>query len=145
MTIKQVKDYFIDKNDVPCPMTEKLVKAGYQQISGGYIDRARREGLLVDYTKFSPSQYWHLMSYCNSCNSDRSFSKRIVCGELLFWMAEVSTSVPVDSLAMMVETIAQNAIGYDGERPIYDRRHWNKEIQRLCFDAIKATVENYKI
>jgi hypothetical protein len=86
MTIKQVKDYFIEKNDVPCPMTEKLVKAGYQQISGGYIDRARREGLLVDYTKFSPSQYWHLMSYCNSCNSDRSFSKRIVCGELLCYL-----------------------------------------------------------
>ena len=43
MTIKQVKDYFIEKNDVPCPMTEKLVKAGYQQISGGYIDCARRE------------------------------------------------------------------------------------------------------
>ena len=63
MTIGQVKNYFVDKENVPCPLTEKLVGAGYQQISGGYIDRARREGILVDYTKNQPSQYWHLMSF----------------------------------------------------------------------------------
>ena len=32
----------------------------------------------------------------------------------------------------MVDAITNGAIGYDGVRPIYDRRHWNKEIQRLC-------------
>ena len=32
MTRKQVKDYFINKKDIPCPLTDKLVKAGYQQI-----------------------------------------------------------------------------------------------------------------
>ncbi len=42
MTIQQVKDYFIDKRQVPCPLTERLVKAGYQQRSGGYIARHAR-------------------------------------------------------------------------------------------------------
>lgn len=145
MTIEQVINYFKDKENTPCPITERLVGDGYQQKDGGYIKRAQKEGMVVNYTKNSPSQYWHLMTFAYSRPLQEKFTRTIQCGELIFWMAEVSTSVPVDSLAMMVETIAQNAIGYDGERPIYDRRHWNKEIQRLCFDAIKATVENYKI
>ena len=136
MTINQVKDYFIDKNDVPCPITEKLVKAGYQQISGGYIDRARREGLLVDYTNYSPSQYWHLMSYCNSDNGDKSFSKSIVCGELILWMAEVSGAVETVDLDKLVNQIIESADLTIGKRPVYDRKKWNREIQLLCFDKI---------
>jgi hypothetical protein len=136
MTIKQVKDYFIEKNDVPCPMTEKLVKAGYQQISGGYIDRARREGLLVDYTKFSPSQYWHLMSYCNSRNGNKPFSKNIVCGELIVWMAEVSGAVETENLEKLVGQIIESAGFSLGKRPAYGRKKWNREIQSLCFDEI---------
>ena len=143
MTIEQIINYFKDKEDTPCPMTERLVGAGYQQKDGGYIKRAKKEGMVVDYTKNSPSQYWHLMTFAYSRPLQEKFTRTIQCGELIFWMAEVSASVPVDSLAMMVDTIAQNAIGYDGERPIYDRRHWNKEIQRLCFDAIKMVVENH--
>ncbi|MBR5170551.1 MAG: hypothetical protein IKW85_08280 [Muribaculaceae bacterium] len=126
-------------------MTERLVCAGYQQKDGGYIKRAKTEGLLVDYTKDRPSQYWHLMTFAYSRPPQEKFTRTIQCGELIFWMAEVSDSVPADSLAMMVGSIAQNAIGYDGDRPIYDRRHWNKEIQRLCFDAIKTTIENHRI
>ena len=56
MTIKQVKEFFIGMEEIPCPLTERLVKAGYQQVWGGYIDRAMREGLLVDYKKNAPSQ-----------------------------------------------------------------------------------------
>ena len=141
MTIEQVYNYFKDKKDAPCPLTERLVSAGYQQKDGGYIKRAKKEGREIDYTKNSPSQYWHLMTFCSIVPMDRQFSKTIQCGELIFWMAEVSKCVPTEDLAIMVDTIAQNAIGFDGERPIYDRRHWNKEIQRLCFDAIRAAVE----
>ena len=94
MTIGQVKNYFIDKENVPCPLTEKLVGAGYQQISGGYIDRARRVGLLADYAKNLPSQYWHLMSYCDRRDPNKPFSRSVVCGELFLWMAEASQSIP---------------------------------------------------
>ena len=73
---------------VPCPLTNRLVRAGYQQLGGGYIDRAKREGVVVDYRQCSPSQYWHLMTYCDSKNPDDKFQS-VVCGELIFWMAEV--------------------------------------------------------
>ena len=141
MTIEQVISYFIQMEDVPCPLTDRLVGAGYQQKDGGYIKRARQEGKEIDYLRNRPSQYWHLMSYCNSRTPEEPFRKSIVCGELIFWMAEVSESVPKESLRKLVDAITQSAVSYDGERPIYDRRHWNKEIQRLCFDAIKAYVE----
>lgn len=142
MTIEQVYHFFKDKEDVPCPMTERLVGAGYQQKDGGYIKRAKKEGLEIDFTKNRPSQYWHLMTFCQIRPPQEKFTKTIQCGELIFWMAEVSGSVPSDVLEKMVDAIITGAIGYDGDRPIYDRRYWNKEIQCLCFDAIKATVES---
>lgn len=109
MTIQQVKDFFIDKEHVSCPLTEKLVKAGYQQVRGGYIDRAKKEGVLVDYEKNSPSQYWHLMTYCNSRDNKNPFTKNIVCGELLFWMAEVSGAVDEFMLTTLADQIIDSA------------------------------------
>lgn len=51
MNIRQVEDFFKDKNDTPCQLTERLIKAGYQQTSGEYIDLAKKRGLTVDYKK----------------------------------------------------------------------------------------------
>ena len=143
MTIKQVYNFFIGKEQVPCPLTNRLVGIGYQQKAGGYVKRAQKEGLEIDYTKNSPSQYWHLMTFCSIRPEQEKFTKTIQCGELIFWMAEVSGSVQTDALKQLVDAIADNAIGYDGDRPIYDRRYWNKEIQRLCFDAIRDCVESH--
>ena len=56
-------------------------------------------------------------------------------------MAEVSDAVPKEDMEKLVEDITSNVINSEGDRPIYDRTRWNKEIQRLCFDAIKARVE----
>lgn len=83
------------------------------------------------------------MTFCSIRPEQEKFTKTIQCGELIFWMAEVSGSVPTDALEQLVDAIAENAIGYDGDRPIYDRRYWNKEIQRLCFDAIRDCVESH--
>ena len=141
MTIEQVINFFIHKEETPCPLTEKLVGAGYQQKDGGYIKRARQEGKEIDYTRNLPSQYWHLMTFCYSRPPKEKFTKTIQCGELIFWMAEVADCVPKADMEALVEVITQNAIKGNGDRPIYDRRHWNKEIQRLCFDAIKSKVE----
>ena len=60
MKVAQVKKYYSGKENAPCPLTDKLIAAGYRQVGGGYIDRARKMGIV------SPSQYWHLMSYCDS-------------------------------------------------------------------------------
>ena len=128
----------MDKEHASCPLTEKLVKAGYQQKSGGYIDRARKEGIIVDYTQNSPSQYWHLMTYCESRDGNKTFSKSIVCGELIFWMAEVSGFVDVTTLEQLVNQIIQSADHSKGYRPIYDRVKWNHIIQDVCFERIFA-------
>ena len=136
MNIRQVKEFFKDKKNAPCPLTERLIKAGYQQTGGGYIDLAKKRGLVVDYTKAEPTQYWHLMEeYVPSVPEDKIFSKSIVCGELIFWMAEVSKAVPKEKLEELLERIVA-----DGDTstspPKYDRIRWNREIQKLCFDAI---------
>lgn len=144
MTIEQVIQFFIHMDEKPCPLTEKLVGAGYQQKDGGYIKRAHKEGKEIDYKRNLPSQYWHLMTFCYSRPAQEKFTKTIQCGELIFWMAEVADCVPKADMAALVEEISKNAIKSTDERPVYDRRHWNREIQRLCFDAIKNKVENSK-
>ena len=136
MTVGEVKAIFQDKEQTPCPLTEKLVKAGYQQVSGGYIDRAKWRGIKVSYKENSPSQYWHLMTYCDSRSADRPFSKSVICGELIFWMAEVSGAVDKDSLERLVNQIVESADLSRGNKPVYDRRKWNREIYNLCFDRI---------
>ena len=142
MNIRQVKQFFNDKKETPCPLTERLIKAGYQQTGGGYIDLAKKRGITVDYTKAEPTQYWHLVEeYIPSVPEDKVFSKSIVCGELIFWMAEVSKAVPEEKLEALLERIV--AEGDKGATPPkYDRIKWNKEIQNLCFDAIVNVVEN---
>ena len=142
MNIRQVEEFFKDKKNTPCPLTERLIKAGYQQTSGGYIDLAKKRGITVDYMKAEPTQYWHLVEeYIPSVPEDKVFSKSIVCGELIFWMAEVSKAVTEEKLEELLGRIIA-----DGDKgtipPKYDRVKWNKEIQNFCFDAIVNVVEN---
>ena len=141
MTIQYVKEYFLDKKLIPCPLTEELVIAGYQQVSGGYIDRAKKSGIKVNYKDNAPSQYWHLMSYCYSRDRSKPFNKRIVCGELIFWMAEASRAVDFVTLRQLANRIIGSADNIKGCRPIYDRKKWNLEIQRVCFDKIVSAIK----
>ena len=136
MTIGEVKAFFQDKEHTPCPLTEQLVKAGYQQVSGGYIDTAKWRGVSVNYKENSPSQYWHLMTYCDRRRAKLPFTKSVVCGELIFWMAEVSDAIGPVELKRLASKIIDSADLSRGSRPVYDRKKWNREIQRVCFDKI---------
>lgn len=143
MNIRQVKEFFENKGNIPYPLTERLIKSGYQQTSGGYINLAKKRKLTVDYAKAEPTQYWHLIEeYIPSVPEDKVFSRSIVCGELIFWMAEVSKAVPEEKLEELLERIIA-----DGDKsvtpPKYNRIKWNKEIQNLCFDAIVKIVEKF--
>ncbi len=141
MTIGEVKRFFFDKESIDCPITEMLVKAGYQQRDNGYIKIAKERGILVDYTQNLPSQYWHLMNYCNNSDPNKSFTKSIVCGELIFWMAEVSHAVDANDLMNLAKQI-MNSVKYKNDKtPVFNRVKWNKEIQILCFDRIQNLVE----
>ena len=139
MNIRQVEEAYYKHQYTACPITESLIKAGYQQTGGGYIDRAKREGVIVDYRMASPTQWWHLMIYCQSRKPSQPFTRTIVCGELIFWMAEVSGYVAEDELAALVDEIASDE-NYLHTRK-YDRKKWNRRIQEVCFEAIEAYVE----
>lgn len=140
MTIRQIKSAYSLHEHTPCPMTEKLVASGYQQTHGGYIDKAKTLSMEVDHLSNKPSQYWHLMSYCDTKKEDDRFTRSIVCGELLLWMAEVIDCVPKEQLENLVNKIVSCRIPAPSGRYIYDRKRWNKEIQKLCFDSIASVI-----
>lgn len=140
MTIKQLISVYSQHQHTPCPLTEKLVSAGYQQTYGGYIDKAKSLGIEVDYLKNKPSQYWHLMSYCETKKENDLFTKSVVCGELIFWMAEVLDCVPKDRMNSLLSDIVGSRIPAPNGRYLYDRERWNKEIQKLCFDSITDAI-----
>lgn len=117
-----------------------LVLAGYQQTHGGYIDKAKSLAMEVDYQKNLPSQYWHLMSYCDTKRDEYRFTKSVVCGELIFWMSEALDCIPKERLENLVNEIACSRILASNGRYFFDRKHWYKEIQKLCFDSISRVV-----
>ena len=62
MTIEQVIKLFVDTEETPCSLTERMVEAGYQQKYGGYIKNAKKQGKEIDYKRHLPPQYRHLLS-----------------------------------------------------------------------------------
>ena len=154
MTVGQVKKVYKDMENKSCPIAEKLIKAGYQQLRCGYIKTAKKNNETVDYKQALPTQYWHLFhSYfkvgtINELPSNNKFTKRVVCGELIFWMAEVLDCVDKAELEALCNEIINNPIpdktctrGPNKDRHFYNRRKWNKAIQDLCFDKIVEKVE----
>lgn len=100
------------------------------QKSGGYIKYAKCCGVK------NPTQYWHLISsWSERSRENEPFNKRIQCGELIFWMAEVSQAVDTDTLKMLKNTIVCDYL--------YIRRKGNRRIQEVCFDNIVKVVEKY--
>lgn len=133
MKVFEIEEFFTPLKDNPCPITEKLIKGGYQQKSGGYIDHAHSKHVVVDYKKAMPSQSWHLLEcYCPQSKKKDNFTKQIQCGELLFWMAEVSESVSESDL----DELANNVL-----REPNNRRRGNKLIQDICFEKIMEKVK----
>lgn len=146
MNTKQLYDFFCDKKETPCPYTDELIKRGYQQDSDGYIQRAIEEGLEVDYRKALPSQWWHLIkSYCKNTSDDKEFPRSIRCGELYFWMAEVSGVLDEDQL----KDLTERAINVC---PIVNRRNnklpplktadGNIIIRDECYSKLKKFFDN---
>ena len=104
MTVEQVKMFYENKKDTPCDLTKELIKSGYQQGRGGYISFAYQSGKIVDYTKAEPNQWWHLIeSWCNRSTPKHVFRRSIRCGELYFWMAEVSGAFTKEELKNLKE------------------------------------------
>lgn len=133
MTIKQVRAFYENKELASCPVTTRLIQSGFQQTSGGYIRFARQQGIQPDYKKAIPSQWWHLIhSYCAHTDENQPFTRRVQCGELIFWMAEVAECVEPVELDRIADAIMEQNM---------TRREANRFIQDHCFDRIVEKVE----
>ena len=131
MTFAQARKFFEDKRDVDCHITNELIAKGYRQKSGGYIKIAQDLGLN------NPSQWWHLMNYCLSKEEqhiENSNYRYTPCGELLFWMAEVSGAVEKCELEAL-----KSRILLSGE--VSNRTKWNAEIKTLCWERLCKKIE----
>ncbi len=141
MTVKEIREFYENKKDLPCPITEKFIKAGYQQERGGYISFAHEQEVTVDYSTAEPTQWWHLIkSYCDRTDPKKFFSKNIKCGELYIWMAEVSGALEKSEL----ENLTKEALAMTKKvnrrnkklSPLKISAESNKKIRDCCFDRI---------
>jgi hypothetical protein len=94
---------FLETKKEHYPLSDEFVEK-YQQESGGYIDNARKAGLVVDKQLHEPNQKWHYfeswlyptiaegMSWDESAKS-RSYTY-FRCPELLLWIFEASNVDP---------------------------------------------------
>lgn len=88
MLIKEIINYLKTKND-HYPISDSFIKSGYQQQGGGYINKAKKIGLEIDYKKAEPNQKWHFIdSYASEKQGNDIYKHLLVCPELLLWMAE---------------------------------------------------------
>lgn len=102
ITMRDIADFLEDKKE-HYPFSDEFVER-YQQTSGGYIENARKAGLVVDKLLHEPNQKWHFftswlyptidegMSWEASAK-DRVYSK-LLCPELLLWIYEACEVSP---------------------------------------------------
>lgn len=128
MNFYQVKKYYEDKKDFPCPITDFLMTSGYRQKQGGYISIAKRLGVK------NPSQWWHLNLYCeaNKDHLTRNFPYT-PCGELVFWMAEASQCLS----SLELEELAKEVL-----KEKSNRRRGNAIINEKCRKKIIEKIES---
>lgn len=96
-TVEEFATYLETKNE-HYPLSDEFIER-YQQTSGGYIDTAKKAGIIVDKYQHSPNQKWHLLtSWYQASLDDGSLQKtdsakdriytRLLCPELLLWIYE---------------------------------------------------------
>ena len=136
MALPEVESYFGDKENAACPLTNELIQSGYKQKRDGYVTYLRNKGWTDEKIYH---QYNHLIySWVEQSKSDgktTTFGKTIVCGELLFWMAEVSHAVAEQELKELKDRVLAE---FHAKKAT--RRKLNKEIQRVCFARTVYTV-----
>lgn len=99
VTMRQIADFLMDKKE-HYPLSDEFIER-YQQTGGGYIDTAKKAGLVVDKQKHEPNQKWHFFeSWLNASIEDGTLTweedaksrvyNKLLCPELLLWIYEAS-------------------------------------------------------
>lgn len=137
MRMEAVYKFFKNKNNAEAPLTIELLQNNFIQKKG--------TGYRIDQPEKIPSQYTHLMNYCKRKLQEKAvdFDRRVTCGELIFWMAEVSQALSKDELLDLQQDILKNYKKVDslGKNVIYDRGGANRLIHERCYDRIKDVVD----
>ena len=138
MRMEAVYKIFKNKNNSEAPLTIELMKDNFIQKD--------KTGYRINQPEKIPNQHTHLMNYCKKSLEEGvvDFNRRIQCGELIFWMAEVSQALSKDELLDLQQDILKN---YKKEtcsngKIVYDRKGANKHILENCYDRIKEVVEH---
>lgn len=95
VSVDQLRRYYAQKQ-AHYPIVDDFMQAQggkYMQTSGGYIKIAAAQGIARSPQTAEPNQKWHLLeSYLPVVEASGSVEvgPRIVCPELLLWMAEAA-------------------------------------------------------
>lgn len=137
MRMEAVYKFFKNKNNAEAPLTIELLQNNFIQEKG--------TGYRIDQPEKIPSQYTHLINYCKRKLEEGAvdFDRRVKCGELIFWMAEVSQALSKDELLDLQQDILKNYKKRDSFKGtvIYNRKGANPVIHEKCYDRIKDVVD----
>lgn len=97
ITMQQIAD-FLQTRLEHYPLSDEFIER-YQQTSGGYIENAKKAGMIVDKQMHEPNQKWHFFESWlypsiedGSLTWDESAKSRVysklLCPELLLWIYE---------------------------------------------------------
>ena len=136
--MQNVYDFFKNKNSTKAPLTIELMQNNFIQEKG--------DGYRIDQPEKIPSQYTHLMNYCKRKLQEDAvyFDRRVKCGELIFWIAEVSEAFSKDELLDLQQDILKKykKETYSNGKIVYDRKGANRLIRDTCYDRIKEVIEH---
>lgn len=99
LTMKEFTTFLNSKKE-HYPLSDEFIEK-YQQAGGGYIEKARSLGMLVDKEQHEPNQKWHFFtswyeasledgSVSEDSNPQKVVYNRLLCPELLLWIYEAS-------------------------------------------------------
>ena len=155
ITMSDMERFLLTKNE-QYPITNEYVEL-YQQESGGYIDNAKKAGLVVDKAQHLPSQKWHYFEswlyptikegmLWDASASNRSYGA-FSCPELLLWIIEATG---VDSQ----KVIEAKNIAIEGKKngtrvsticaSIRSAVPFNTYLRPLIIDFLENNPANYK-
>ena len=103
LTVAEVAEFLLTK-DEHYPLSDQFIEK-HQQKSGGYLDNAKKAGIVVDKTQHSPNQKWHFFeswyypslqdgSLAETDKAKKRIYTNLLCPELLLWIYEACEVSP---------------------------------------------------
>ena len=145
ITVGEISDFLETKKE-HYPFSDEFIEK-YQQTGGGYIDNAKKAGLIVDKQQHEPNQKWHyfdswlkLSLEDGTLSLDESAKSRVysklICPELLLWIYEACEVDPVKVRNAMLVAMEGKASGTNVSTIAKNMR------QCVSWDDIASTILN---